>query len=151
MCYLKNTPVEINEAEVPLLVRRYGLVPDSGGAGLYRGGSALEMEFQVFAPQTMVTARNRDRSVFSAWGLQGGGCRGRVSRFARNPDTCGVRGAGVDGHRAVRSRNDVILIQGPGAGGYGDPRLRAVVAVRDDVRRGFILGWRRRGRIMGWC
>ena len=86
MSYLKNTPVEMNEAEVPIRIRRYGLVPDSGGAGLYRGGSALEMEFQVFAPQTMVTARNRDRSVFSAWGLRSGG-PGRVSRFARNPGT----------------------------------------------------------------
>ncbi len=50
--FLKNTPVEINEAEVPISIRRYGLVPDSGGPGRYRGGSALEMEFQLFAPQS---------------------------------------------------------------------------------------------------
>ena len=54
MSYLKNTPVEINEAEVPVRILRYGLVPDSGGAGRWRGGSALEMEFQLFAPQSMV-------------------------------------------------------------------------------------------------
>ena len=50
-CFLKNTPVEINEAEVPIKVLRYGLVPDSGGAGKHRGGLAL-MEFKVFAPNT---------------------------------------------------------------------------------------------------
>ena len=33
---------------------------------------------------------------------------------------------------------DVILIQGPGAGGYGDPARRPMQAVIDDVRRGFI-------------
>ena len=33
MSFLKNTPVEINEAEVPIRILRYGLVPDSGGAG----------------------------------------------------------------------------------------------------------------------
>jgi N-methylhydantoinase B len=33
---------------------------------------------------------------------------------------------------------DIILIQGPGAGGYGDPTRRAVEAVIEDVRRGFI-------------
>jgi N-methylhydantoinase B len=79
MSYLKNTPVEITEAEIPIKIRRYGLVPDSGGAGRWRGGSGLEMEFQLFAPQSMVTARNRDRSVFSAWGLRGGRA-GRPSR-----------------------------------------------------------------------
>lgn len=136
MSYLKNTPVEINEAEVPVLIRRYGLVPDSGGAGLHRGGSALEMEFQVFAPQTMVTARNRDRSVFSAWGLQGGK-PGRVSRFVRNPGTPGSVELGST-DIVLCEPGDVILIQGPGAGGYGDPLQRPPAAVRDDVRRGFI-------------
>ena len=136
MSFLKNTPVEINEAEVPIVIRRYGLVPDSGGAGLYRGGSALEMEFQVFAPQTMVTARNRDRSIFSAWGLRGGG-PGRVSRFARNPDTPGCIELGST-DVVLCEPGDIILIQGPGAGGYGDPAKRAPEAVRDDVRRGFI-------------
>ena len=136
MSYLKNTPVEINEAEIPVLIRRYGLVPDSGGPGEYRGGSALEMEFQVFAPQTMVTARNRDRSVFSAWGLVGGRA-GRVSRFARNPDTARCEELGSTDIVHCQP-GDVLLIQGPGAGGYGDPRLRPAQAVRDDVRRGFV-------------
>ena len=136
MSYLKNTPVEINEAEIPIAIRRYGLVPDSGGAGKFRGGSALEMEFQVFAPQTMVTARNRDRSVMSAWGLVGGG-PGLVSRFARNPGTAGCVELGST-DIVLCEPNDVILIQGPGAGGYGDPRDRPPEAVQDDVRRGFI-------------
>src|SRR5207248_495927 len=72
MSFLKNTPVEINEAEVPVSIRAYGLVPDTGGPGRYRGGLAATMEFQVFAPQTMVTARNRDRSIITAWGVRGG-------------------------------------------------------------------------------
>jgi N-methylhydantoinase B len=136
MSYLKNTPVEMNEAEVPILVRRYGLVPNSGGAGLYRGGSALEMEFQVFSPQTMVTARNRDRSVFSAWGLRGG-APGRVSRFARNPGTPDCVELGST-DVVLCEPGDIILIQGPGAGGYGDPARRPVEAVAEDVRRGFV-------------
>ena len=136
MSYLKNTPVEINEAEVPVRVLRYGLVPDSGGAGRWRGGSALEMEFQLFAPQSMVTARNRDRSIFSAWGLCGG-MPGKTSRFARNPDTdrCVELGS-TD--IVPCDPGDIILIQGPGAGGYGNPLDRPVDEVVTDVRRGFV-------------
>jgi N-methylhydantoinase B len=136
MSYLKNTPVEINEAEVPVRILRYGLVPDSGGAGRWRGGSALEMEFQLFAPQSMVTARNRDRSIFSAWGLRGG-MSGKVSRFAKNPDTdrCVELGS-ID--VVPCDPGDIILIQGPGAGGYGDPLERPVDDVLTDVRCGLV-------------
>ena len=76
-CFLRNTPVEIIEAEIPIRMRRYGLAPDSGGPGRLRGGCATLMEFQVFAPNTMVTARNRDRSRFAAWGVlrRRGRCR----------------------------------------------------------------------------
>jgi N-methylhydantoinase B len=136
MSYLKNTPVEINEAEVPVRILRYGLVPDSGGAGRWRGGSALEMEFQLFAPQSMVTARNRDRSIFSAWGLRGG-MPGATSRFAKNPNTdhCVELGS-ID--IVPCDPGDIILIQGPGAGGYGNPLDRPANDVLTDVRRGLV-------------
>ena len=80
------------------------------------------MEFQLFAPQSMVTARNRDRSVFSAWGARAARA-GAVSRFARNPGTenCIELGS-IDVVHC--DPGDVILIQGPGAGGYGDPLER---------------------------
>jgi N-methylhydantoinase B len=136
MSFLKNTPVEINEAEVPIRVRRYGLVPDTGGPGRYRGGSALEMEFQVFTPQSMVTARNRDRSVFSAWGLAGGGA-GAVSRFAKNPDGPNTVELGST-DVVLCEPMDVLLIQGPGGGGYGNALERPVEEVQDDVARGFV-------------
>jgi N-methylhydantoinase B len=136
MSYLKNTPVEINEAEIPIKIRRYGLVPDSGGPGRWRGGSALEMEFQLFAPQSMVTARNRDRSIFSAWGLRGGRA-GRASRFVKNPGTPeAVELGSID--IVPCDPGDIILIQGPAAGGYGDPLERPIDLVLDDVRKGFV-------------
>ena len=41
MTNTSNLPVEAIEMEYPLLVEEYGLVPDSGGAGRWRGGLGL--------------------------------------------------------------------------------------------------------------
>ncbi|HEY0274883.1 MAG TPA: hydantoinase B/oxoprolinase family protein, partial [Paenirhodobacter sp.] len=136
MSYLKNTPVEINEAEVPIDILRYGLVPDSGGPGRWRGGSALEMEFRLDAPQSMVTARNRDRSRFASWGLSGG-LPGAHSTFTRNPDGPAPEELGVIDIVPCEP-GDVIRLRGPGAGGYGDPLGRPLEDVMTDIRRGFI-------------
>jgi N-methylhydantoinase B len=136
MSFLKNTPVEINEAEVPISILKYGLVAGSGGAGRYRGGSGLKMEFQVFAPQTMVTARNRDRSAISAWGTRGGK-PGATSRFIKNPDTSQAVTLGNQ-DVVMCEPGDILLIEGPGAGGYGQADERPVEDVRFDVRRGLV-------------
>jgi N-methylhydantoinase B len=134
--FLKNTPVEINEVEVPILFRRYGLWPDTGGAGRYRGGLATAMEFQVAAPNTVVTARNRNRSVFASWGMLGGR-PGTVSTFQKNPGRADqVDYGNVD--VIACDPGDVVRVIGPGAGGYGDPFTRDPQTVLRDVRCGFV-------------
>lgn len=134
--FLKNTPIEINEAEVPVLFHRYGLAKDSAGAGKYRGGLATEMAFEVFAPNTTVTARNRNRSVFSSAGAAGGRA-GTQSWFrTTHPD-----GSITDhGNTDVIHCNpgDIVRVKGPGAGGYGAAKERDVGAVLQDVRCGFL-------------
>ncbi|UWQ22395.1 hydantoinase B/oxoprolinase family protein [Jannaschia sp. W003] len=134
--FLKNTPVEINEVEVPIKVRRYGLVPDSGGAGRHRGGLATELEIEVFAPDTVVTARNRDRSVFAAWGGQGGGA-GAPSRFTR---AC-ADGTSEDlGNTDVvrLGPGDVINLTSGGGAGWGPAFERDAALVARDIARGTV-------------
>ena len=46
---LGNQPVELIEADLPLRLERYGLVPDSGGAGRQRGGLAYVREYELLA------------------------------------------------------------------------------------------------------
>ncbi|WP_045047991.1 hydantoinase B/oxoprolinase family protein [Rouxiella chamberiensis] len=134
--FLKNTPVEINEAEVPILIRRYGLSPDSGGAGRYRGGLATVMEFEVTAPNTVVTARNRNRSVFASAGAVGGNA-GKNSRFQTHPDTphC-IEHGNIDVIKC--GPGDIVRLTGPGAGGYGPARERLPHSVLRDVQCGFV-------------
>jgi len=131
--FLKNTPVEINEAEVPITFLRYGLAADSGGAGRHRGGAAVEMRFQAHAPNTRITARNRDRSRFSSWGVLGGRAGSR-SRFLLNPGSEGERDLGNIDILTI-GPGDVVHIGSGGAGGWGDPLQRDPAAVVTDIRR----------------
>ncbi|GMG83052.1 hydantoinase B/oxoprolinase family protein [Paralimibaculum aggregatum] len=134
--FLRNTPIEISEAEVPIHFLRYGLEPDSGAPGRWRGGLSAVMEFRVSAPETVVTARNRNRSIMAAWGLQGAGAAG-VSRFVKNPGQAGEVNLGnTDLVRC--GPGDVIRVVGPGAGGWGDPFSRPPELVAADVRRGAV-------------
>jgi len=134
--FLSNTPVEINETEVPIRILRYGLVTGSAGAGQYRGGLGTVMEFQVFAPNSVVTARNRDRARFASWGVAGGKA-GAVSRFIRNPGTAQEEDLGV-ADLVLCQPGDVIRLAGCGGGGYGPPTVRDPDAVLTDVACGYL-------------
>ncbi|WP_431324071.1 hydantoinase B/oxoprolinase family protein [Rhizobium sp. YTU87027] len=134
--FLRNTPIEISEAEVPILFLRYGLEPDTGAPGRYRGGLSAVMEFEISAPETVVTARNRNRSIMPSWGVMGAK-PGMVSRFVRNPgraDEVSLCNTDV----VHCGPGDVIRVVGPGAGGYGDPYQRPSDEVLADVKRGAV-------------
>ena len=134
--YLQNTPIEITETEVPIEFIKYGLAQDSGGPGLWRGGLATHMAFRVFAPDTRITARNRDRSFFRPWGVLGGQAAG-LSDMIVNPNTSEERRLGnVD--TAVLQPGDVLDIRSAGGGGRGDPIAREVWRVAQDVVRGYV-------------
>ena len=134
--FLKNTPVEISEAEVPVKILGYGLATDSGGAGKFRGGLGTEMEFEVYAPHTYVTARNRDRSHFAPWGLEGGQA-GKTSAFLLNRGTNREINLGNTDIFSTEP-GDRIYIKSAGAGGWGNPFDREQSRVVADVERGFV-------------
>jgi N-methylhydantoinase B len=134
--YLKNTPIEINEVEVPVQFLRYGLERDSGGAGRWRGGLATAMEFRVFAANTRITVRNRDRTRFRPWGILGGG-PAEPSNLVLNPRTPRQRMLG-NTDIFVAEPGDVIHIHSPGGGGRGSPLEREPERVLTDVERGYV-------------
>ncbi|MBR0643045.1 hydantoinase B/oxoprolinase family protein [Plastoroseomonas hellenica] len=134
--YLKNTPIEITEAEVPIRFRHYGLASGTGGAGRWRGGLATKMEFEAFTPNTRITARNRDRCRFRAWGILGGG-PGAPSRMLLNPGRPDERVLNnVDTFSA--NPGDIVSITSPGGGGRGDPLEREPARVLRDVVCGYV-------------
>ncbi|MFV0409013.1 MAG: hydantoinase B/oxoprolinase family protein [Paracoccus sp. (in: a-proteobacteria)] len=134
--YLKNTPIEITETEVPVEFVRYGLAQDSGGAGRWRGGLATEMAFRVFSPDSRITARNRDRSFFRPWGILGGRAAG-LADMVVNPGTADELRMGSR-DTAILGPGDVLLVRSAGGGGRGDPAEREVWRVEQDVARGYV-------------
>lgn len=68
---LSNQPIELLETELPLEIVRYGLVPDSGGAGKQRGGLAFVREFRVRTEKALLTVRS-DRRDHPPYGFSSG-------------------------------------------------------------------------------
>ena len=133
---LRNTPVEVNETEVPFHIVRYGMVCDSGGAGRYRGGLGAALEFEAWSPNTTITARNLDRTRFCAWGIQQGRT-GAPGLFLRNPGTDHEFDWGNTDFVTI-GPGDVARIVSDGGGGWGSPLERPAEDVLMDVRRGFV-------------
>lgn len=134
--FLRNTPIEISEAEVPIRFLRYGLEPDTGAPGRYRGGLSAIMEFEISSPETVVTARNRNRSIMPGWGVNGGR-PGTVSQFHKNPGRANEVSLG-NTDVVYCGPGDIIRVIGPGAGGYGNAFTRAPAAVLADIRSGAV-------------
>ncbi|MGR3805192.1 hydantoinase B/oxoprolinase family protein [Marinibacterium profundimaris] len=134
--YLKNTPIEITETEVPVEFVRYGLAQDTGGAGRWRGGLATEMAFRVFTPDSRITARNRDRSFFRPWGTGGGKAAG-LADMVVNPGTPDERRMGSK-DTAILQPGDVLSVRSAGGGGRGNPLDRETWRVVRDVARGYV-------------
>ena len=129
---MANTPIETIESAQPLLVRRYGFVPDTGGPGKYRGGLGMVREFQILAEEAMVQIRS-DRTRYAPWGVCGGK-PGTKTRITLNPDS---------EDRVLPSkfllelkRDDVVRLVQAGGGGYADPLEREPERVLEDFRQG---------------
>ncbi len=135
--FLKTTPVETLEVEVPdLVVRRFHLVADSAGPGRWRGGHAVRLDMQVLRPEGLVTARGMERLRFAPWGAAGGRA-GTTGRVVMNPGTPGERALPKIDLLALPP-GDVLSIRTPGGGGHGDPLERPAAEVLADVEAGLV-------------
>lgn len=134
--HLRNTPTEILESEIPVVIRRYGLDPDSAGAGRRRGGMGIRLDFQTFTPGTVVTLRGIDRFKFRPWGFLGGRA-GAKGRLLLNPDSPQERDQGKADVLRI-GPGDIVSVRSPAGGGYGSPLRRAPELVAEDVRSGLV-------------
>jgi N-methylhydantoinase B len=126
-----NSPIEELETELPVYVRRYELVRDSEGAGRRRGGLGVRRDLEFYDHSASFSLLT-DRTKSAPWGLFGGHSAS-PSRFVRNPDADDE--IELDSKSTTQlTPNDVVSIQTPGGGGYGDPLEREPENVLEDVR-----------------
>jgi len=124
-----NIPVEAQEATQPIVIERFELIPDSAGAGKFRGGCGLRRDMRFLADEGKLTNLS-ERQRFAPYGLFGGKT-GTLARTVINP---GPDEQVVHGKESREfAYGDVIAFQQSGAGGYGDPLDRDPARVLDDV------------------
>ena len=125
-----NIPVEVAESEFPIMIERYGLVPDSGGPGRYRGGLAIERTWRTLVPDTTLQVRS-DRQNHAPYGLYGGLPGGTSANELSN-------GSGSHAYPPMFSttidNGTVYHHRMAGGGGWGDPLDRDPDSVAHDVR-----------------
>ncbi len=130
-----NSPIEELETEIPLYVRRYELIPDSAGAGRTRGGLGVRRDVEFYDHEASFTVL-ADRATAPPRGLFGGRS-GSTARYCLDPD--GDEPVDLGSKRQVTlDPGDVVSVQTPGGGGYGDPFDRDPDAVRRDVVNGTV-------------
>jgi N-methylhydantoinase B len=160
MCTVKNIPVEVVEARLPVMVDRAGFRQDSGGPGRFRGGLGSVRDYRFLAPFGALTILKKSRTP--GWGLAGGK-PGPLNLSILIPNTerpdwkehfdrdiisyadnaylyddkpedvlyCGM-------FRGEFGPGDVISYLADGGGGYGDPFTRDPERVRADVIDGYV-------------
>jgi N-methylhydantoinase B len=133
---LRNVPTETLESEMPLLIIRYGLRPDSCGHGVHRGGNGVELQVRISTPHTIMTARGMERYTFRPWGV-GAGTAGTTgfTRLRRHGGEWEEIGQIDVLHLGP---GDEIHFGTQGGGGWGDPLDRSLAAVKHDLLEGLI-------------
>lgn len=129
---LSNQPVELIEATLPLMIRSYGFVADTGGPGEFRGGLAFVREYEFLAEATDFTLRS-DRRKHPPYGIHGGS-PGSPSSHSFFEGGRAVRELPTMPMQSFRARKgDSFRLISAGGGGSGDPLLRNAQSVVDDV------------------
>lgn len=132
-----SNPIEVLEAECSIKVREWNDRIDSGGPGEYRGGNGFVFEFEVSAPNTIITARGSGRLKSPPWGVNGGK-PAKKTKVTLNPGTPKekVFDKNIDWVRL--DPGDVIRFETPGGGGYGNGLERDVEKVLYDVKQDLV-------------
>jgi len=130
-----NVPNEFLERYFPMVIERYECEPDSGGAGLHRGGNGIRMTYRFLSKG--VIAIHDDRWFVPPWGVNGGDPGARARKILEKPDgTQTIVGNKVEDLEV--EAGDMLHFITWGGGGWGDPLERDPALVAKEISQGLI-------------
>jgi N-methylhydantoinase B len=133
-----NSPIEQTEFKFPMVIESFALIPDSGGAGKYRGGLGVERVLRNRA--SLVVNCQVDRMHCKPWGLQGGH-EATGNELALRHGRDGDWQENFNNAKFVfdlKDDGDAYRMRSGGGGGYGHPWERDIEAVLRDVKQGYV-------------
>jgi N-methylhydantoinase B len=119
----------------PLRVEEYALVPDSGGAGAYRGGLGVRRVWRVLGRDAHASVCC-ERTVTPPFGLDGGHAGG-AARLTLIPPRGNARKLTSKGG-FIAPAESLVVVEAPGSGGYGTPAQRDRAALAEDLLDGYV-------------
>jgi N-methylhydantoinase B len=132
---MMNTPIEILEMSFPLRVEDYALVPDSGGAGTWRGGLGVRRSWRVLGHEAHAAVCS-ERTVTPPFGLDGGLAGAPARATLLTPD--GAERVLVSKGGFIAPCDSIVTMQAPGSGGYGPPAGRDPAMLSADLIDGYV-------------
>ncbi len=126
-----TVPIEQFENSVPLLITEKSLIPDSGGAGKYRGGPAQRVSFRVTSEKPITMTIRHERVKFPPRGLRGGS-PGAAGRDYVNGEQIPAK------VRMDLQPDDCVTFDTPGGGGMGKPTERDRKKIYADIHSGLV-------------
>ncbi|MBW1695350.1 MAG: hydantoinase B/oxoprolinase family protein [Deltaproteobacteria bacterium] len=128
---ISNTPTEMFENLMPIKILKRELIPDSCGAGKYRGGCGQEISFQIESERGVQVAFRNDRIINPPQGMLGGvaGEKGKIL----------LNGTSLPGKSSLSlKKGDLISFFTPGGAGMFSPKERDPHLVTEDLRNEII-------------
>ncbi len=131
-----NIPIEITETRYGVIVDQYAFHTEDGGAGEFRGGKGVVLDYRAVGDGTYLTG-TFGRHKYKPWGMNGGheGSPNFIKVIRRDGSEEGPFGKVA---RLRLEKGDVARLVTATGGGYGDPRRRPRGRVLADIRDGYI-------------
>ena len=130
-----NVPNEFLERYFPMVIEKYETAPDSGGAGLHRGGNGILMSYRFLEPGEI--AIHDDRWFVPPWGVNGGEPGVRAQKVLEKPDGTKTILPNKVEDLTVEA-DDILHFITWGGGGWGDPLERDPELVGKEIRQGLV-------------
>jgi N-methylhydantoinase B len=130
-----NIPIELFESRYGLQVNQYAFHNEDGGAGEFRGGKGVVLDYQVTAEEAFLTYA-ASRTVSKPWGMNGGqeGSNNYAQILRHDGSTERYHMC-----TTVRAqKGEVIRLTTGTGGGFGDPAKRPREQVAMDIKNGYV-------------